>query len=149
MRMHTNKNTLTGEITNTPMPYTTEEAIEELKLRRNLELVKGHLLPSGLRLQTDIESTTNILGLIKLGELAAAANQPFTPAAWSLGGGNYIPVDKSPISLPELIELGLLMGTHQQACHAKYQAAYAYIHNNVDGVDGVDFELVINEGWPV
>lgn len=139
MRTDTTVNTLTGEVTETPRPYTLEEAIQLLKARRDVAWNAGALLPGGLRIQTDSESQNNLLGAIKAGEMAAALQQPFE-IRWSLGGGQFV-----PLNLAGLQSVGLVLFQHRQAVMSRYEELYTAISAAADIDSALD---QINEGWP-
>lgn len=155
-------NSATGEVTSTYRPWTVEEIIEQAKTARDYHWTKGALIPNGLRVQTDTESVSNLLGAIAYGQsyelragyIASGSQDDFQTwldnggaplkgvykIKWNLGGGQTVELGLSDLQL-----IGFAQGEHIQAVQERYALIRGLISN------GEDLETVhnlIQTGWP-
>ena len=125
-----------------PIDWTPDMLLRELKQRRDTEWLKGALLPTGLRLQTDSESVTNLQGAISAGIAITAMQQPFS-ITWSLGGGQFVELD-----LATLQQLGLLQFQHIQTVQSRYAVLYQLISPESSAEDLRSVADQFETGWP-
>lgn len=133
------KNVTTGEESTVYIVPTKEELIDSLKSKRDSHWLKGALLPTGLRIQTDSESVSSLLGAIKLAEME---DETFR-VNWSLGNGAFL-----QLSLSDLLAIGQIQGRHIQAVQTRFATLRQQIDQSNTDQEIEATESAFDSGWP-